>query len=233
MNHRILAAALLAALAATSAHAAAPRDEAPQRTGMRLDVDGDGAIDRGEAARAPRLAQRFDRLDADRDGRLQAEELRHARKGRGPHGHRRMHGVDGLARLDADGDGRISRAELEAAQARREAGADERRSRAGDGARPLRPDLLARFDDIDGNRDGLLSRGELHAWFEAQRPRREAELRRRFEERFAAADLNGDGRLSRVEVEEKMPRLAGRFAWMDEDGDGFLGREELRPPSRR
>ena len=54
-------------------------------------------------------------------------------------------------------------------------------------------------------------------------------MRQRFDERFAAADLNGDGKLSRVEVGEKMPRLAERFAWVDENGDGFLSREELQP----
>jgi len=76
-------------------------------------------------------------------------------------------------------------------------------------------------------------RAELRAWQQAQRPQREAERERRFNERFDAADLNGDGRLSRVEVEEKMPRLSASFAWMDEDGDGFLSREELRPQRMR
>ena len=45
---------------------------------------------------------------------------------------------------------------------------------------------------------------------------------------FREADLNGDGKLSRVEVSETMPRLAERFAWLDENRDGFLSREELQ-----
>ena len=58
-------------------------------------------------------------------------------------------------------------------------------------------------------------------------------MQRRFDERFSAADLNGDGRLSRVEVDEKMPRIASRFAWLDENGDGVLERNELRPQRGR
>ena len=51
-------------------------------------------------------------------------------------------------------------------------------------------------------------------------------------EAFAAADLNGDGRLSRVEADEKMPRLAARFAWLDDNRDGFLSRDEAQPRRR-
>ncbi|MCD9033523.1 EF-hand domain-containing protein [Luteimonas sp. Y-2-2-4F] len=245
MKHRILAAALLAALASAAAHAA-PQDGGPrQARWQQLDTNGDGAVDRTEAARSPRLAEGFDRLDRNGDGRLQADELRHGRADgrghRGPGG-AMGGGVDAFARFDADGDGRISRAELERAQAEREARAAQRPARPeraergprADGAdRPQRPDLLAQFDAIDADRDGLIGRAELRAWFEAQRPQREAEAARRFDERFAEADLNRDGKLSRVEVQEKMPRLAERFAWRDENGDGFLSREELRPPQRR
>ena len=134
----------------------------------------------------------------------------------GKHGfgkHDRQH-PRGIAALDADADGRISRDEA-----------------AGKGR--MLGMLVKNFDTIDANRDGHIVRTELRAWHEAQRPLREAERERRFQERFAAADLNGDGRLSRVEVDEKIPRLSASFAWMDEDGDGFLGREELRPQRKR
>src|SRR5512138_1592263 len=43
-----------------------------------LDKDGDGRISRDEAAAAPRLAQNFDKIDADHDGFLTREELRAA-----------------------------------------------------------------------------------------------------------------------------------------------------------
>ena len=58
-------------------------------------------------------------------------------------------------------------------------------------------------------------------------------MRKRLEGKFAEADLNKDGKLSRIEVDEKMPRLAKRFAWMDDNRDGFLSRAELQPPTRR
>jgi Ca2+-binding EF-hand superfamily protein len=48
----------------------------------QLDADGEGRVSRAEAeAQAPRLARRFDRLDANRDGFLVPEEIqahRHA-----------------------------------------------------------------------------------------------------------------------------------------------------------
>ena len=67
---------------------------------------------------------------------------------------------------------------------------------------------------------------------ERMRPQHEAERAKRAEERFAAADLNKDGKLSRVEVSEKMPRLEKAFAFIDEDRDGFLTRDDLKPPRR-
>ncbi len=41
-----------------------------------LDADGDGYIDRGEAAAHPELSSEFRAVDADRDGRLSRAELR-------------------------------------------------------------------------------------------------------------------------------------------------------------
>lgn len=204
------------------------------------------AIAAEPAAAADRGASASDRADAqDRQAR---------RGGKGHHrfghaGHRSArHGQGmGIARLDVDGDGRISRAELEQvaqAHAERVAQRAERRARDGQdqrtrsGPRGHRGGghpgmgggwMLQQFDAIDANSDGYIVRAELRAWQQAQRPQREAERERRFQERFTAADLNGDGVLSRMEVEEKMPRLLASFAWMDDNRDGFLGQDELRP----
>jgi len=45
----------------------------------RWDADGDGRLSREEVANAPRLAQQFDTIDANRDGVLTVEELQAAR----------------------------------------------------------------------------------------------------------------------------------------------------------
>lgn len=136
----------------------------------------------------------------------------------------------GIERMDADGDGRVSRAEFDAAQARfaeaRQAAgrdADASRARARSGMR-----RGVDFDALDANRDGYVVRSEVRTHRERMRAEMERTRATRMAEAFAAADLNGDGRLSRVEVDEKMPRLSARFAWMDDNRDGFLDRAELQ-----
>jgi Ca2+-binding EF-hand superfamily protein len=69
------------------------------------DTNGDGMISREEAKALPRLAKHFDAIDANKDGKLSADELSASReKRRG----------EGWKKLDTNGDGKISKAEAQA-----------------------------------------------------------------------------------------------------------------------
>ena len=139
MKHfTLLAVAVTVALAsaATFAQTASTNTAAAPRTA--IDANQDGVIDRAEAAKAPRLAARFDQLDQNKDGRLSADERPH----RGMHhrgGKRGAHAR--MQRADTDRDGRISRAEAQAAQAQH----------------------AGRFDELDVNKDGYLDRADRQA----------------------------------------------------------------------
>lgn len=112
----------------------------------KLDTNGDGVIDRGEAAANPRMAGHFDTLDANKDGRITAEERpkKGGKPGRSAAGGR-------MAQLDTDKDGRFSRDEL--------AGKDR---------------ALQNFAAIDINRDGFLTREEMAAYHKTRRGERSA-----------------------------------------------------------
>ena len=143
MNHKILfatvALALVSAGTAVAQQPAATPDK-PARH-MKLDTNNDGAIDRAEAAASPRLAERFDRIDKDKDGRLAGDELRHRHRShhRGQRGH-------GMMKLDADKDGRISKAEAAA-----------------------EPKFAERFAKMDFNKDGYVDRADFKARMEQRR----------------------------------------------------------------
>jgi Ca2+-binding EF-hand superfamily protein len=58
------------------AHRAERQAKAAERF-KHADTDGDGAISRAEAEKnAPRLAQKFDQIDSNKDGKLTQDELR-------------------------------------------------------------------------------------------------------------------------------------------------------------
>ncbi|MGH8026994.1 MAG: EF-hand domain-containing protein [Pseudoxanthomonas sp.] len=139
----LLTLAVLTALAAGTAFAAtttpapsAPAADGQQAPRAKLDSNGDGGVDRAEAAQHPRLAGKFDELDKNKDGKLTKDEMprhgerKHGRDGHGPR--------EAMAKLDTDKDGRISRAE----------------SAAGEGK------LASRFDEMDANKDGFIDRAD-------------------------------------------------------------------------
>jgi Ca2+-binding EF-hand superfamily protein len=202
----LLAVAIAAIVTAGTALAATQASDSTHAARPKLDVNNDGVVDRNEAAASPRLAAKFDQLDVNKDGKLDRSERPH----RGGKGHGGGHGgMGGLIDADKDGDGRISKTEASSLSW-----------------------LTKSFDQVDGNRDGYVVRSELRSYHEKMRPQREAERAKQAEERFAAADLNHDGKLSKLEVSENMPRLSKGFAFMDEDRDGYLTRDDLRQSPR-
>jgi hypothetical protein len=112
----------------------------------KIDTNGDGVIDRNEAAAHPKMAEHFDRLDANKDGRITAEERpKHGGKAGGQRGER-------MAQLDTNQDGRFSRDELAGKQR-----------------------ALQNFAAIDANSDGFLTREEMAAHHRARRSARGAQ----------------------------------------------------------
>jgi Ca2+-binding EF-hand superfamily protein len=109
----------------------------------RFDTNGDGVLTRDEFPRP----ERFDALDADKDGKITREELRNGIAGGlkkpGDRAGQQMLAAR-LKQLDTDGDGRISKAEFEAAFAR-----------------------------LDKNGDGYLTEDELKAAFGEAREKKE------------------------------------------------------------
>lgn len=227
----LIAAALIAAMAGVAVAAPQASGRADRQAHAKLDTNNDGAIDQAEAANHPRLATRFAELDKNGDGKLSAAERPQRKGGHGRHGKRGGGMHEGLQRLDKDSDGRISRAEFDAGKSEREARkaqfAQAHPERAAQWAE--RKDRGFDFAAVDANKDGYIVRSELRSHHERMRPQREAEFAKRHAERFAAADINKDGKLSKLEVGEKMPRLEKSFAWMDENRDGFLSQQELQP----
>jgi Ca2+-binding EF-hand superfamily protein len=142
----MLTLAVLTALAAGTAFAATtPASSAPAADGQpapraKLDSNGDGSVDRAEAAKYPRLAGKFDELDKNKDGKLSKEEMpRQGDRKHGGDGHGRGEGRrEAMAKLDTDKDDRISRTE----------------AAAGEGK------LASRFDEMDANKDGFIDRAD-------------------------------------------------------------------------
>lgn len=78
--------------------------------------------------------------------------------------------------------------------------------------------LLDRFDDIDADKNGQLSRDEIKAWIDA----RQQEMRQRIGDHIKAADKNADGQISREEAQLGLPMLYEHFEFVDVDGNGQI-----------
>jgi Ca2+-binding EF-hand superfamily protein len=89
--------------------------------------------------------------------------------------------------------------------------------------------LLDRFDEIDTDKNGQVSRDEAKAWSDARRQ----QVLQRVEDHVKAADTNGDGQISLEEARAKLPMAAGHFEFLDANKDGQITMaefERLRDP---
>lgn len=192
---------LLAQTAPGTAPAGRPAAGQPGQPGHhpKLDANGDGVIDRAEAAKSPRFAGMFDKFDANHDGKLTADERpQHRGRGEGRGGR----GGDMLAQLDANHDGAIDRAE--AAKA---------------------PRLSEHFDKLDANHDGRISAEERPKGHGGRHgPGGPGGDRG---QRMAQLDKNGDGKFSRDELAGH-ERALSHFGDIDANKDGFVTHEEMK-----
>ena len=145
---------------------------------------------------------KFDKMDSDKDGVLSEEELRP--KHNNP---RKMKPKN----PDTNGDGLLSLAEV---QENHKSGLSEQD--------------IAKFNSLDLNNDGFLSKEELDNSGAGSKPKQ----KRPGKVKPKNPDTNGDGLLSLAEVQEnKKNGLSeqgiAKFESLDLNSDGFLSKEEL------
>ncbi len=169
----------------------------------RMDKNGDGVLDREEWKGPARI---FERLDADRDGKITADEMAKAQRafrGRGRFADRTGEAV--FRRFDKNGDGKIAPDEWK-----------------------LRQELFAK---LDGNGDGFITRDEVTPRGprgKGRRSRYDVNSGKDSEAFLAKHDKNGDGQIAKDEFKHTR-----RFAEMDADGDGVLSKQEVEDAMER
>ena len=125
-----------------------PGRPAPGEHFAALDQDGDGKLSRAEAKAAPRLSDSFDKIDANGDGFLIKDELRAAREQ--ARDEMRERAEQQFKAADRNADGQIDPAEAEAGM----------------------PRVAQKFQQLDRDGNGLLSRQELREGAITQRQER-------------------------------------------------------------
>ncbi len=196
-----------------------------RRRFQQADKDGDGKVNRDEFPGAP---EQFDRLDADRDGTLTADE---AARGLG-----RPAPAPAEPAKPADPEPKKPAAQPEPAKAQAKAKAADRLRRLaafdkdGDGkiTRDEYQGNAQLFDRLDKNGDGSIGRDELPK-LPATPKKGQARPAGAMADRLKAMDTDGDGKLTRDEYQGN----AQLFDRLDQDSDGSLTGDELRSAANR
>jgi hypothetical protein len=154
--------------------------------GLPLDAPAQEDAPPNSSARRPSPAERFARIDSDKNGEVNRKEFdRHVRE----------MVAQSVARLDKDGNGTLSKAEVEQAQNQRR---DRRRQR---GLRVSEQELtFEKFDEADTDDDGELSVDEMYAAGQDRRHRR-----------FDVLDANDDQVVSEAEFIEQAEKTQKRI----------------------
>jgi Ca2+-binding EF-hand superfamily protein len=202
MKTLFLAAALSGSIFAGVAGTAAVAQRGGGGMMASADANGDGIITHEEFA--AQAAQRFQRLDANNDGKLSGDELR------GRMAERAQGGVitkaqfmaesdERFQKMDANHDGRITQDEMQAMmQAFRDRREQTGSQPAGDrnmaSPPPGAPRGEERLERIDTNHDGRISREEMRA---------------ASDRRFDKMDANHDGFIDQAEMDAGRPPMRG------------------------
>ena len=89
------------------------------------------------------------------------------------------------------------------------------------------------FNDIDTNKDGFISKEEMQAHHKVMHDEFREGMREKMRDHWKSADKDGDGSLSRAEVESAhMKRLSRDFDKLDTNKDGKLSEDEMKMTMR-
>ncbi|MBL0914333.1 MAG: hypothetical protein IBJ13_02090 [Sphingopyxis sp.] len=168
--------------------------------GSKGDADGNGTLTRTEAQ--AHAAEMFARMDANKDGKLDATDRAAKRS--------EMH-AKAFERFDANKDGNISKAEWDQAAADRAAKRGEKRADAGEGKRGMR----GHHGKRGGHHGMMMGRADT----DGDKVISQAEFQTAALARFDAADANKDGQVTAAERQaQRETRKAKAGEWRAKRG---------------